>query len=236
MSDFIKNIHPSWINLIGAFGGALVSGIFAICVFWGGNKAERNKNQKEILSFGKLYSTAIRETQNNYFKKQLVYMDEYIQGVDSNKYIPHRLNTIDGRDFLDRLRAIDIEKIHKLYFHLGIDSKNVFYIISYLDFLSNQLMNFYSDTDKILQKNYELTKQLKAIYPDYGKDSKDSDKIKNKLKSMKISVQRHETFEELRHQVYLNNEALAYTYPHVKDSYDIGQFKYSNSYVGTEVK
>lgn len=154
------------ISFWGALLGALISGIFAISVFALGKRSENKKEKKELISFGELYCTSINVMQETYVNGQIAFMEEFVEEIKEKEYNPHRLKTIDGSDYLNRISQINIQDLSKLYVLLNRETKYLVIAVNNLDFIKNQLQNYIIDANNSLSESYNDYKQILAIY--YG--------------------------------------------------------------------
>ena len=223
----MKYFNSDLLGFWGALLGALISGIFAITVFALGNRSERKKEKKELLSFGELYCTSVNVMQESYVAGQIAFMDEFIEEIKVKKYNPHRLKTIDASNYLDRISQINIQDLSKLYVLLNRDTKNLVLAVNHLDFVKNQLKNYVTDANNSLNESYNDSKQIFSIY--YGVWSSNN-KLPNPSTVQEIiqveeiliekgySKELISQIQTYRKKIENRNEALIISYPGIKDN------------------
>lgn len=220
---FLNGINSNWISFWGALLGAVISGIFAVGVFNSGENANKLKKEKELLDFGKLYYDSVQELQKGYIKAQLDFMDYYILETKQNLFIPHRLNVADGKDYMNRITSLDIQKIHQLYFLLEIESQHLVKTINHLDFLKNQFSNYQTDANKVLDSTLEIAKQAFSFYEALWELNKNYPNNVSDLKQMEtILIQNHahsdkiNTLKKYRQQIERKNYSMLSPYTDIR--------------------
>jgi hypothetical protein len=220
---FINGINTNWISFWGALLGAVISGIFAVWVFKSGEKADKIKEEKELLDFGKLYYQSINLLQKDYINLQLDFMDHFILETKQNLFMPHKLNIADGKDYMNRVTSLDIQKIHQLYFLIGIESKHLVNTINHLDFLKNQILNYQTDANNALNFTLGIASQAFEFYEAFWELNKNYPGNVSDLNQMEtILIQNHAHSDKInvvkkyRQQIERKNQAMVLTYPNVR--------------------
>lgn len=221
----MKYFNPDLLGFWGALLGALISGIFAITVFALGKRSENKKEKNELLSFGELYCTSVNVLQESYVAPQITFMDEFIEEIKEKDYNPHRLKTIDGSDYLERISQINIQDLSKLYVMLNRETKYLVIAVNNLDFIKNQLHNYETDANNSLSESHNDYKQILAIY--YGlwssnKNLPHPSTVQDIIEVEKILIENgfnSEVLEKVstyRQKIENRNKALLSTYSSVR--------------------
>lgn len=167
-----KNSHEM-LGFWGALVGALISGVFATCIFIRERSLSKMQESKEIISFGMLYINSVEIMQQYYAVKQIDFIQAYIDGCKINKFQPQKLNVIEADDYMKRLSDFDIQKISQLYIELDRDTKFLILLITNLDFVKNQLENLKRDARSTSNTSIDYAQNLVSIYSDvYKKNNK----------------------------------------------------------------
>lgn len=140
-----------WDTIIGAFVGALLSGLFAIWVFERGIKNEKEKEaQKEsnrikrsLATFHTLLKSIIKTT-----KQQTSDFDEYIEKIKKNplsnlvpKQLPHAS--------LDRIQKLSTSELIELFQHLFLTTDDYLKTVNNLDYLYAVLNQIPKDIESV---------------------------------------------------------------------------------------
>ena len=222
---FLKVLNPNWISFWGALFGAIISGLFAIYIFNRGARENEEKFENELLDYGKFYYESVQLLQKNLIKEQLNFMDNYVSEIKQNLFIPHRLNIADGQDYMYRIRKLDIQRLHRLYFLLEIESKHLVNTINYLDYLDNQLTNYKTDARNTLESTLKIAKQAYNFYESFWELNKDYPSNIIDLKQMEtLFIQKRgnpnmlKAIKKYRQQIERKNQAIILTYPEVRNN------------------
>lgn len=160
---FMPASNASWLGLSDSFWGALIgagiTGIFAICVFALG-KYQEEKNKRKYLSSVKWLLNHVHEnTENN--------IEEYIKGYKLSGVMPDTVH-----ESLPKIIEQENYLKHLDYKNLIMEPlilKNTIRYIGAFEYIVNQLREHNSDN--------------------YGYIFLDIDKVKNRFKEMKESIQ-----------------------------------------------
>ncbi len=156
---FLCFATSDWATLIGAFGGALIGVIGALCVYRSTVKSDYQKEKRKKIEYLNTACNLLGEI-CALRTPLLSAIQQYVDKVEKEPDKPHQLKETPLSLFL-RFNSLNIEQFLTAWQELELDNKNYVLLFNSFDFIYNTLTEIYESYRK---NNAELTQLYAKVY------------------------------------------------------------------------
>jgi hypothetical protein len=148
-SDVTNKIPDSpsdLMNILGSIIGAVLSGAFAIWVFFQGKRNDKKKEEKMLFNYGEEVYTLLKNITIN-ARKQVELLEQLIKSIKTNPHIPGKFQHINF-NLLKLAQSLDTTKVFTTFQYLNLEKKSYIKFYQSIDFLLEEFTNIDYDYHK----------------------------------------------------------------------------------------